>query len=276
MMAMVIPSLSAATTKMGLWERMQPPEDISVHGHLIDDLFAYTSWLNLFFFLLVCVGLFGFSFLYHHKRHPRPYFTYGNKKPQILVATAIGILVFFTIDLNITRISNDDFLQVFANWEEVAKEVEENKGDVVRVEVMAQQWMWAFRYPGRDDLFNTPDDLLTTNQLHIPTGKKIIVQLLSKDVIHSLYIPNVRLKVDAIPGRITRMWFETTKPGLYDIACAEMCGTFHYKMAAQMIVHSPQDYQAWSRRAQEVALAENGPENENVNASSFWGWKWQN
>ena len=104
------------TPEMSLWERMAPPEDISVHGHLIDFLFAYTSWLNLFFFALVCIGLFGFSYLYHHKRHPKPYFTYGNKKNHILVATAMGILVFLTIDLNITRMSNDDYVEVFNNW----------------------------------------------------------------------------------------------------------------------------------------------------------------
>ena len=252
--------------EMDFWQRISPPEDISVHGHLIDFLFAYTTWLNVFFFFLVCAGLFGFCWRYHHKRHPRPYFTYGNKKPQILVATVIGILVFLTIDLNITRMSNDDYLDVFANWEALKGE------DIVKVQVMAQQWMWTFRYPGEDGLFNTPDDILSTNYLHVPLGRKIVIQLLSKDVIHSLYIPNVRLKVDAIPGRITRMWFEVKKTGVYDIACAEMCGTFHYKMAAKMRVYDPASYQIWNQKAQKMALLENDPQN----SDAFWGWKWRN
>ena len=252
--------------EMSFWERITPPEDISVHGHLIDYLFAYTTWLNLFFFALVCAGLFGFSYLYHHKRHPKPYFTYGNKKNHILVVTAMGILVFLTIDLNITRISNDDYLKVFANWEGLDGE------DVVRVEVMAQQWMWTFRYSGVDRVFNTPDDILSVNHLHIPIGKKVVIQLLSKDVIHSLYIPNVRRKVDAIPGRITRMWFQTKKTGSYEIACAEMCGTYHYKMAGRMTVHEQRDYDYWNTTAQRMAVLENDPKD----VESFWGWKWQN
>ena len=103
-------------------------------------------------------------------------------------------------------------------------------------------------------------------------GKKVVIQLLSKDVIHSLYIPNVRLKVDAIPGRITRMWFNTKKTGIYEIACAEMCGTYHYKMAAKMTVHTQDDYNLWNSTAQKMAVVENDPQD----VDSFWGWKWQN
>ena len=95
--------------------------------------------------------------------------------------------------------------------------------------------------------------------------------MISKDVIHSLYLPNARRKVDAIPGRITRIWFKLNKPGKYDIACAEMCGTHHYKMAAKMTVYSQEDYMAWLNEAQEIALAANDPER----TEDFWGWKWQ-
>lgn len=254
---------TAANTNMSFWQRIAPPEDISVNGHLIDYIFNYTTVLNIFFFALVCAGLFGFSFLYSKKRHPKAYYTYGNKKIHIIVATAIGAFVFLAVDMNITRMSNNDFMNVFANF---PKEDE----DVVKIEVMAQQWFWTFRYAGEDGVFNTDDDVLSPNQLVLPTGKKIVLQILSKDVIHSFFITNIRRKVDAIPGRVTRIWFELAKTGHYEIACAEMCGTHHYKMKANLTVYSPEEYAKWLSEANKIAIAENDLEN----ADSFWGWQW--
>ncbi len=243
---------------------LTPPQDISENGHLIDWLFNYTTTLNVFFFILVCLGLFGFAILYHHKRHPRPYYTYGNKKTHILVATIIGIAVFVGIDMNITRMSNDDFTNVFINWPSEDE-------DIVRVEVLGQQWMWNFRYAGQDGVFNTDDDITTVNDLRVPVGKKVVFQIISKDVIHSLYFPNARRKVDAIPGRITRLWYKLKTPGVYDIACAEMCGTYHYRMQAKLTVYTQEEYQQWLNTAQQIAKTENDVEK----ADLFWGWKWQ-
>ncbi|MEC7275028.1 MAG: hypothetical protein VXV96_01810 [Bdellovibrionota bacterium] len=252
------------TESLGFFEMLAPPEDISVNGHLIDYLFNYTTTLNLVFFILVCIGLFGFSYLYHQKRHPKPYYTYGNKKTHILVATIIGVAVFIGIDMNITRMSNDDFTGVFINWPDETKE------DVVRVQVLAQQWAWNFRLPGKDGVFNTQDDIVTLNDLRVPKDKKIVFQILSKDVIHSLYFPNARRKTDAIPGRITRMWVEFTKAGEYDIACAEMCGTYHYRMAARLTVYEEEDFGHWLTEAQQIYDSINDPEDADI----YWGWKW--
>lgn len=266
----LLPSVQAASAKadvgqkMSFWQMIQAPEDISVNGHLIDYLFNYTTIMNLFFFFLVCGGIFGFSYFYSKKRNPKPYYTHGTKKIHIIVSMTIAALVFVTIDMNITRISNNDFTKVFANWP---------KGeDIVRIEVMAQQWMWNVRYPGKDKVFNTSDDVVLNNDFRVPVGKKVVFQLVSKDVIHSLYFPNTRRKVDAIPGKVTRMWFEVTKPGVYDVACAEMCGTHHYKMKAQLTVYSQEDYEKWLNEAENMAAVEHDPENQ----MAFWGWKWEN
>jgi cytochrome c oxidase subunit 2 len=251
---------------MSLWHRMLPPEDISKEGHLIDWLFRYTTVMNIFYFSLVCAGLFGFSYLYSAKRAKKVEYTHGNKKLQKWFATGIGLAVFFSIDLFITARSNNDFLNVFVNFPDETKE------DVVRVQVMAQQWMWNIRYAGADGVFNSDDDIVTNNDLRLPIGKKVVVQVISKDVIHSFYLPNVRRKVDAIPGRITRMWFELTKTGVFDIACAEMCGTHHYKMKATMTVYTPEEFASWQNQAQTLALQTNDKENPDY----YWGWKWQN
>ncbi|GAB4024116.1 MAG: cytochrome c oxidase subunit II [Bdellovibrio sp.] len=261
----LISSAFAETTqKLGVFEKLLPPVDISNEGHLIDWLFNYTTALNLFFFTLVCAGLFGFSFLYHKKRHPKAYYTYGNKKPQIMIATLIGVAVFVGIDMNITRMSNNDYIGVFTNWPSEDE-------DIVRVEVLGQQWAWNFRYPGKDGLFNTDDDVVTLNDLRLPIGKKVVFQVLSKDVIHSLYFPNARRKVDAIPGRLTRLWYQLNKTGEYDIACAEMCGTYHYRMQARLTVYTQEDFDTWLKNAQEHAIQTNDPENPEL----FWGWQWQ-
>jgi len=263
------PILSAAVMNtagkhMSLWERMKPPEDISVHGHLIYWLFGYTTYMNIFFFILVCAGLFGFSYFYQAKKHPKPYYTYGNKKIHVIVATIIGLSVFIGVDMNITRMSNNDFVGVFTNW----PKQEENP---VQIQALAQQWAWHFRYAGKDGVFNTEDDIVQLNDLRLPIDRKVIIQVLSKDVIHSLYFPNARRKVDAIPGRLTRLWWQPTKAGNWDIACAEMCGTYHYRMKAHLTTYSQEDYAAWLEEAQEIALQENDPENPEL----FWGWKWQ-
>ena len=257
--------MNAATGNFlsSFWNMIQPPEDISENGYLIDWLFNYTTYLNLFFFSLVCIGLFGFSYLYARKRHPKAYYTYGNKKVHVLAATIIGIAVFVAVDMNITRMSNNDFVNVFINWPS-------EKEDIVRVEVLGQQWMWNFRYAGKDGVFNTQDDITTVNDLRVPKGKKIVFQILSKDVIHSLYFPNARRKTDAIPGRITRLWIQFNKPGKYDIACAEMCGTYHYRMAAKLTVYDEEDFIYWREQAQSMALASHDPENPDL----YWGWKW--
>ena len=247
------------------WHSISPPEDISEHGHLIDWLFNYITLLNFFYFALVCAGLFGFSYLYYYKRHPKAYYTYGNKKIHVVVVTLIGIAVFVSIDMNIVRISNNDFLNVFNKFPDADE-------DVVRIEVLGQQWMWNFRYPGADGVFNTQDDVTTVNDLRLPVGKKVIFQLLAKDVIHSLYFPNARRKVDAIPGRITRMWVQFNKEGDYEIACAEMCGTYHYRMAAKLRILSEDDFGQWMAKAQQIALNTN----DSDSPDNYWGWDWPN
>jgi len=246
------------------WDITVPPEDISVHGHLIDWLFNYTTYMNIFFFVLVCIGLFGFTYIYHHKKNKTPHFTYGNKKAHIWTVTIIGIAVFIGIDATISTISNNDLRDVFLNWPE-------DKEKPVKVEVMAQQWAWKFRYAGADGVFNTQDDVVTTNDLRLPINRKILFQITSKDVIHSFFIPNARRKVDAMPGRISRLWFELTKAGNYPIVCAEMCGTHHYLMGAKLITYTPEDYESWLGQAQKLAVQTNDPEDLNL----YWGWKWE-
>ncbi len=254
--------MSAASSWL---DYFRAPENISTTGHLIDDLFNYTTLLVTFYFILVCIGLFGFSYLYSQKRSAKPYYTYGNKKKHLLFTAFIGAAVFLSVDLNITRIANNDLLNAFWKYPDPKTE------NVLRVEVMAQQWMWSFRYAGPDNQFATADDIVTNHDLHVPANTKILFHLTAKDVIHSFFVPNVRLKVDTIPGRITRVWWEVNKPGKYDIACAEMCGTHHYLMKAKLHVHTEEDFKKWLNGSTLLAATTNDPADANL----AWGWKWE-
>ena len=252
-----------ATKALSFWERMMPPEDISSSGHLIMWLFNYTTYVNLFWFSLVCLGLFGFSYLYSQKRHKKAFYTHGNEKKHLLITAFIGLGVFLSVDMVITKVSSRDIKEVFWNFPQDSEEL-------IKVQVYAQQWAWNFRYAGRDGEFNTADDVVLLNDLVVPVGKKVMVQMTSKDVIHSFYLPNVRLKADAIPGRFAKLWFDTNKVGEYEVACAEMCGIHHYLMKAKMTVLSQEDYDSWKNEQEDIAIATNDTESENLR----WGWAW--
>lgn len=256
---------SMMSVSTGWWDLSLPPKDISTNGHLIDNLFKYTTILNTFYFALVCIGLFGFSYAYSKKRNKKAYYTHGNKKKHVIMSGLIGAAVFLSIDLNITRFSNNDLLSAFWKWPDPKTE------KVLRVEVMGQQWMWTFRYAGPDGEFGTRDDVVTNNDLRVPVNTKILFHLTSKDVIHSFFVPNVRLKVDTIPGRITRVWWDVNTPGVYDIACAEMCGLNHYLMKAELTVYTQEDFDRWMSNSEQLAMNTNDPDDKNL----AWGWKWE-
>jgi cytochrome c oxidase subunit 2 len=79
----------------------------------------------------------------------------------------------------------------------------------------------------------------------VPTGRPVRITLASEDVLHDYFIPAFRVKMDAVPGKLTTMWFEATRPGTYHLFCAEYCGTKHAGMIGQVIAMTPQDYEAW-------------------------------
>ena len=118
---------------------------------------------------------------------------------------------------------------------------------------VGKQWMWKFQHP---------DGHREINTLHVPVGRPIKITMTSEDVLHDLYFPAFRTKMDVIPGRYTSVWFEATKPGQYHIFCAEYCGTQHSGMIGWVIVQEPHDYQLWLEggRASAKTPAQRGQE----------------
>lgn len=113
--------------------------------------------------------------------------------------------------------------------------VAEDSQDLI-VNVTGIQYAW---------LFNYPKEGITAGELHVPIGKEVQLKLSANDVIHSLWVPQFRLKQDAIPGENTELHFTASKVGTYPIVCAELCGAYHGGMRSQVIVHTPEDYEQW-------------------------------
>jgi cytochrome c oxidase subunit 2 len=112
-------------------------------------------------------------------------------------------------------------------------------------EILAGQFEWRIRYPGTDGKIGTEDDIISLNDLHVPVNSDFLVMLRSRDVLHSLFLPSLRVKQDAVPGMEIPVWFQATKPGKYDLLCAELCGWGHYKMRGLLTVHSQSEFDQW-------------------------------
>lgn len=122
------------------------------------------------------------------------------------------------------------------------------KNIVAIAEVTARQFEWRIRYPARGKTLKVtpqPDDIYTVNDLHIPTGDLVSITLRTDDVQHAFFVPDLRVKQDAVPGKLIPVWFDALEPRKYELLCAELCGWGHYKMKAQVIAQSEQDFEAW-------------------------------
>ncbi len=115
------------------------------------------------------------------------------------------------------------------------------------VDVLGQQWTWVMTYP-KEDRFKLSDGtyLQAAQELHVPVGMKVHINLSSKDVIHSFWVPNIGGKKDAVPGRKTDLWIQADQPGTYKGQCFEFCGTGHADMLITLVAQTPEDYTAWA------------------------------
>ncbi|WP_448564935.1 cytochrome c oxidase subunit II [Trichothermofontia sp.] len=104
------------------------------------------------------------------------------------------------------------------------------------VDVLGLQYAWIFTYP---------DSGVVSGELHVPMGKSVQLRITAQDVIHSFWVPQFRLKQDALPGQPSQLQFVATKPGDYPIVCAELCGAYHGSMRSRVIVHSEEEFDAW-------------------------------
>jgi cytochrome c oxidase subunit 2 len=110
----------------------------------------------------------------------------------------------------------------------------------LEIQAIGRQWMWKFQHPGGQ---------AEINDLHVPTGQPVLINMISQDVIHSLYLPAFRVQMETLPGRYTQLWFTANRPGEYRLYCSEYCGTDHSVMDGLLYVMSPRDYAHWLSQA---------------------------
>ena len=206
------------------------PENVSTYGAEIDSLFLLIFWITSIVFVFVQVTLLVFIFKYRYRPGRRAEYTHGNNTLEIAWTVAPSIILVVLA------------LMSRSTWEKIRGEMPPSD---FHVQVTAKQFNWDFLYPGPDGQFGTDDDLTLENDLNVPVNKVVRLTLKSRDVIHSFFVPQLRFKQDMLPGREIPGWFEATKPGVYEIPCAELCGFGHSGMLGKLTVHSAEDYDKW-------------------------------
>jgi cytochrome c oxidase subunit 2 len=226
-----------------------PPKDVSLDGHLVDGGFGYLTVATTICFAIVVLVLLA-VLLFHRRRASRQagHYTHGERPRDQLLAVVVALGMFLGIDAVLAGRSMGHLRSRFWRYPDEA-------ATAVRVEVTARQWAWTFRLAGHDGRFGTPDDLVTLNELHVPVGKPVYLKLRSLDVIHSLYLPNFRTKIDAVPGSTTKLWFQAKEAGRFELACAQHCGASHYRMRGELFVQPQAELDAWTERAAAEARA---------------------
>jgi cytochrome c oxidase subunit 2 len=218
----------AAAGALPFWLHL--PEQASTYAPQVDGMFHLIMWITGVIFVLVEVIFLVFLWKYRHREGRVAKYTHGNNRLEV-IWTIIPALICVMLALLSRRI-----------WDHIKENMPH---DALEIQVTGEQFAWNFRYPGPDGKFDTPDDVVSLNQMHFPVGKPVVVTLTSKDVIHSFFLPEFRVKQDAVPGMHTRIWFEGNKVGHWEIACAELCGLGHYRMKGFVTVDTPDDYAKW-------------------------------
>ncbi len=206
------------------------PENVSTFGGEVDFLFYLIYYITGAVFILVTVTLLAFLVQYRRREGRRAVYSHGNTTLEI-IWTIIPAIILLVLSL-----------MSQSSWARIKGHIP--PGDV-EVHVTSKQFNWEMLYPGPDGKFGTGDDLTLENELHVQVGKVVRVHLKSKDVIHSFYVPNLRLRQDTVPGREILAWFQATKPGKYEIPCSQLCGFGHSGMKGYLYVHTPEEYDKW-------------------------------
>ncbi|MGQ0505231.1 MAG: cytochrome c oxidase subunit II, partial [Myxococcaceae bacterium] len=187
-------------------------------------------------------------------------------KRSVIITLGIASLILFGIDGHLFVATVEGLDNIFWNFSKP-----EQDPNVVRIELNAQHGAWDGRYAGEDGKFKTEDDVVTWNDFKVAKDAPVVIQLTSTDVLHAFYLPNFRVKIDAVPGTVNRLTFRPKIAGQYEIGCAQHCGTHHYKMKATITVLEPDDYKKWLREA-----SINGQRAfDSADAKAHWGWDWK-
>ena len=238
---LLVPILGVATFVAAPYYNIYFPKDVSEHGHAIDNLFLFILYLTGFVFVATEVTLFYFMWKYDEKSNTEPVkYEHGSHALEIVwtilpAATLLFIAIYQMEAWASSKMNPPDIKPI--------------------VEVTGRQFNWDFRYPGPDNELYTEDDIVRTDgKLYLPVNEEVLLRITSADVLHSFFLPNLRLKQDVVPGMEQSMWFKAKETGGYDIVCAELCGWGHYKMKGR-VFFLPRD--KYELKLEEMRLEQN-------------------
>ncbi|HET9887305.1 MAG TPA: cytochrome c oxidase subunit II [bacterium] len=200
------------------------PAEKSTLAPGIDTLFYFVCWVSLFFFVLI-LGLLVF-FLTKYRRRPghEAQETAHHSTPLELVWSGIPLILMMAI-----------FVMGFHGF----LDLHTPPDNCYEIQANGQKWSWTFTYPnGYSD-----------SELHAPVDVPVRLTLSSQDVIHSLFVPDFRIKRDVVPGRYSIAWFQATESGESPLYCAEYCGTGHSEMNTKVVIHEPGEFEKWLEKA---------------------------
>lgn len=222
---------------------LEPHHTVSTFGREIDSLFVIILVITGITFVGTQVALVWAAFRFVDQTdaagrpvRPATYFHGSQRLEVVWTIIPAAILVFIA-------------LYQMGTWAAIKFRSSAPKVQPL-AEVTARQFQWVMRYPGADGRLNTPDDVHLVNDLHFVKNKTALIYLRSSDVLHSFFLPQMRIKQDAVPGLIIPVWFDCDRAGKYDLACAELCGWGHYKMRGNVTVHETQsEFDDWMQKA---------------------------
>ena len=197
------------------------PPSASTVAVEMDLLYGFIVAVCTFFAVLIAVLVVYFTLKYHRRN------------PDDVGADIHGSL---SLELTWTFIPLVLSLVMFAWGASLFFRLATPPANAMELFVVGKQWMWKVQHP---------EGVREINEMHVPIGRPVRITLGSEDVLHDYSIPAFRVKMDAVPGKLTTLWFEATVPGRYHIFCAEYCGTKHSGMIGEVIAMQPQDYEVW-------------------------------
>lgn len=222
----------------------------------IDETINITFWITGVVFAAVVLFMAYCLLRFRHRPGQRAAYEPENRRLEtwLAIGTAVGVAAMLAPGL-----------LVWAHFIAVPS-------DATALEVVGQQWQWAYRLPGKDgklgaadtrDVSDTnplgidPDDpngqddiVVQGGEVHLPVGKPVELLLRSLDVVHDFFVPEFRAKMDMIPGSVTYYWLTPTRTGSFEVLCAELCGVGHPYMRGMVVVEPEADYQAWLAQQQ--------------------------
>ena len=199
----------------------------------VDLLYFYLLSVSAFFTVAIWAVVLLYAVRYRRSKHPVAVQIEGSTKLE-MAWSVIPLLIALTM---------------FGWGASIFFSMNRPPRGALEIYAVGKQWMWKFEHTGGQR---------EINELHVPVGRDVRLNMISQDVIHSFYVPAFRVKQDVLPGRYTTLWFHATKPGRYHLFCAEYCGTKHSGMIGWVEVLEPAQYQTWLSGTTGGTLAASG------------------